>query len=301
MPQEFEYWLDGVPVIFNADSSTKEFEVWLDGVPVIDAEITEIAANLSVTLGSCILSSTGAVLVKASVSATLADATLSSTASVLVQASLAATLDAATLSSTVQTTTFVSLTKTLDDATLSSQAVIPIIATVNVTLDAATLTSSVSTIFSIADLNVTLDNATLSSTVSVSTLINLDVTLGDVTSFSEVETIGEGLLTDAEQRAVAFLADFQVEETLRNNIYYGESAVFAGDGVDDLDRIIARMNRNRNIRPRPTYTILVGDRPRNCNIEDIFAIRNRFVEFYGDVANPSVFEPPVTSTVPFAP
>lgn len=99
------------------------------------------------------------------------------------------------------------------------------------------------------------------------------------------------LLTHEQHVEIAVIGQFYVEETLYNSIIYGESAVFSGDGVDDLDQVSARMIRNGIIHPAPTYTILLGDRPRRCLVDDIFAIRDEFVIIYGAVANPSVFKP----------
>lgn len=105
------------------------------------------------------------------------------------------------------------------------------------------------------------------------------------------------LLAPALHVEIATSANFEIEETLYNNIFYGESAVFSGDGVDDLDKIITRMNRNQSIVPRPFYQIFVGrsetsgtTRWYQLNVEDVQAIRAAFVVIYGEISHPTVFD-----------
>lgn len=73
-----------------------------------------------------------------------------------------------------------------------------------------------------------------------------------------------------------------------------DSVVFTGDGVEDLDRLIARLNENAatNLVLNQRFQCDVGTQYsdwRNFDIDDVYAIREQYIAFYGDVNKPNVY------------
>ena len=82
--------------------------------------------------------------------------------------------------------------------------------------------------------------------------------------------------------------------------YFGElsqdSVVFTGDGVEDLDRLLSRLEENRctNFVRRQRYLCDVGTQYaewRPFDIEDVYAIRCEYIAYYGNVNRPDVYAP----------
>lgn len=98
------------------------------------------------------------------------------------------------------------------------------------------------------------------------------------------------LLTVQEQRLVAQGANWYFDVYMGQNT--GDSVVFSGDGVDDLDRLISVVanGTQRGFK-------MVCDLGRNysvyrpCDIEDVEAIRALFIGWYGDVDKPNAYAP----------
>lgn len=96
------------------------------------------------------------------------------------------------------------------------------------------------------------------------------------------------LMTVPEQRLVAQGANWYFDVYMGQNT--GDSVVFTGDGVDDLDRLIAVVanGTQRGFK-------MVCDVGRNyssyrpCDIEDVQAIRTLFIGWYGTVSKPDAY------------
>ena len=100
------------------------------------------------------------------------------------------------------------------------------------------------------------------------------------------------LLTPAQHRDVARRAIWYFD------CYFGmlteDSVVFTGDGVEDLDRLISRLNNNaeHNFALKQRFQCDVGTQYsdwRNFDIDDVYAIREQYIAFYGDVNRPNVY------------
>ena len=70
--------------------------------------------------------------------------------------------------------------------------------------------------------------------------------------------------------------------------------VFTGDGVEDLDRLISRLNNNANSNRTLNQRFMcdVGTQYSSYkpfDVEDVVAIREQYIAFYGDVNRPNVY------------
>lgn len=93
------------------------------------------------------------------------------------------------------------------------------------------------------------------------------------------------LLTQAEIDDQAKRACWYVQADLRDVNVPGDPYIITGDGVDDLDRLISYMP----IYPRARFEINVGnlfEAYKQCDIEDIRAIRTAYIAYYGNVNKP---------------
>ena len=100
------------------------------------------------------------------------------------------------------------------------------------------------------------------------------------------------LLTPAEHRDIARRAIWYFD------CYFGflseDSVVFTGDGVEDLDRLIGRLNENaaNNRVLHQKFMCDVGTQYSSYkpfDIEDVVAIREQYIAFYGDENKPNVY------------
>ena len=100
------------------------------------------------------------------------------------------------------------------------------------------------------------------------------------------------LLTPAEHRDIARRAIWYFD------CYFGflseDSVVFTGDGVEDLDRLISRLNNNANSNRTLNQRFMcdVGTQYSSYkpfDVEDVVAIREQYIAFYGDVNRPNVY------------
>lgn len=100
------------------------------------------------------------------------------------------------------------------------------------------------------------------------------------------------LLTPEQHKAIAQRAQWYFD------CYFGppgDSVVFTGDGVEDLDQLISRLNANAqyNLQLNQRFMCDVGTQYsdwRNFDIEDVYAIRQQFLDYYGDVNRPDVYQ-----------
>lgn len=100
------------------------------------------------------------------------------------------------------------------------------------------------------------------------------------------------LLTPAQHRDIARRAQWYFD------CYFGalsqDSVIFTGAGVEDLDRLISRLNANAadNRLLNQKFVCDVGTQYatyRPFDIEDVMAIREQFIVFYGNVNRPDVY------------
>ena len=94
------------------------------------------------------------------------------------------------------------------------------------------------------------------------------------------------LLSVPEQRLVAQKANWYFDVYFGQNT--GDSVVFCGDGVDDLDRMIATIANGTNRGGKMTCDLGTDySNYKRCDLEDAQAIRALFVGWYGTVSKPN--------------
>lgn len=92
---------------------------------------------------------------------------------------------------------------------------------------------------------------------------------------------------------------FDVQPPFRNSTALEDACVFTGDGLDDLNRTIGFMSANPQLRVicevGSNGTIPLGNAyPKYlpCDIQDVYAIKDQFIAYYGSVAKPDVYGEP---------
>ena len=108
------------------------------------------------------------------------------------------------------------------------------------------------------------------------------------------------LLTSAQQRDIARRAQWYFD------CYFGppgDSVVFTGDGIEDLDNLTARLNENAatNFNASQRFLCDVGTQYsdwRPFDIEDIYAIRAQYLACYGNVNRPDVYSSGSNTAIP---
>jgi hypothetical protein len=106
-------------------------------------------------------------------------------------------------------------------------------------------------------------------------------------------------LTETEQRRVAQGANWYFDVYFGMNT--GDSVVFTGDGVDDLDRLIEILSTGTfGSTARYMCDVTFGNYSnyRPFDLEDLRAIRNYFIGWYGTVAKPDAYEPRTSVAYP---
>jgi hypothetical protein len=99
------------------------------------------------------------------------------------------------------------------------------------------------------------------------------------------------LLTSDQHRDIAQRAQWYFD------CYFGppgDSVVFTGDGVEDLDELISRLNANaaQNFSSVQRFMCNVGSQYsdwRQFDIEDVYAIKDQFLAYHGNVNRPDVY------------
>jgi hypothetical protein len=89
------------------------------------------------------------------------------------------------------------------------------------------------------------------------------------------------LLTAAQQQAVARRADFFFD--LYMGLGRGDSSIYTGDGVDDLDQVASVIAAGTNIGAK--FTVDVGSQYsdyRRFDVEDLSAIRAQYIALRPD-------------------
>jgi hypothetical protein len=97
-------------------------------------------------------------------------------------------------------------------------------------------------------------------------------------------------LTIEEQKMIARKATWYFD------CYFGmgtdDSVVFTGDGVDDLEMLLARLTSaiaHGGIGVKSRFQVDTGSQYSDWkpfDLEDVYAIRNYYIELYGDVPKP---------------
>lgn len=85
----------------------------------------------------------------------------------------------------------------------------------------------------------------------------------------------------------------------------GDSVVFTGDGVEDLNRLIDRLvfNGTTNYDQSQRFQCDVGAQYsdwRPFDVTDVVAVRTQYIAYYGAVNKPDAYEPEVESSIPVA-
>lgn len=96
------------------------------------------------------------------------------------------------------------------------------------------------------------------------------------------------VLTNAQLDYLARRADWKFEFGTRDARNAIDSAVYTGDGVDDLDRLIARVTGVLG-------SVLIVDVGSSFSdylritVDDVYALRQRFIEVWGTVSKPAAY------------
>jgi hypothetical protein len=71
----------------------------------------------------------------------------------------------------------------------------------------------------------------------------------------------------------------------------GDSVVFTGDGVDDLDRLLSILANGTQRDGKVMCDVAAGNYSdyRRCDMDDIVAIRGYFIGWYGTVSKINVY------------
>jgi hypothetical protein len=94
-------------------------------------------------------------------------------------------------------------------------------------------------------------------------------------------------ITQAEIDSLAQKAFWYVDVQLSQTRVKDDWAIYAGDGLDDLDRLIALMQMNPNGRYKANVGSLTSSY-RWVDASDMLAVRAAFIAFYGNVNKPTV-------------
>lgn len=93
---------------------------------------------------------------------------------------------------------------------------------------------------------------------------------------------------------------FDCQTAPRNTTALPDNCVFTGQGLDDLNRTIGFINYNPSTRiiceVGSHGTVPVGctfPNYKQCDIEDIYAIKDQFIAYYGSVNRPDVYTIPL--------
>lgn len=108
------------------------------------------------------------------------------------------------------------------------------------------------------------------------------------------------LLTSAQHRDIARRAQWYFD------CYFGppgDSVVFTGDGIEDLDELISRLNNNAatNFNASQRFMCDVGTQYsdwRQFDIEDVYAIKDQYLAYYGNVNRPDVYSTGSNTAMP---
>lgn len=97
---------------------------------------------------------------------------------------------------------------------------------------------------------------------------------------------------------------FDCQTAPRNTTALLDNVVFTGQGLADLNRTIAWVNFNPTARiiceVGSDGTVPLGNAyPKYlpCDIQDIYAIKDEFIDYYGSVDRPDAYLPPASAAM----
>jgi hypothetical protein len=106
-------------------------------------------------------------------------------------------------------------------------------------------------------------------------------------------------LDQPTQQYIAQRAHWYIDVYPPGYPYATDNFVLTGEGVEDLDQTIARVEAYGTVRPArlvcevgTTGTVLLGNAfPKylTCDVDDLRAIRTYYIEWYGTVNRPDVY------------
>lgn len=109
-------------------------------------------------------------------------------------------------------------------------------------------------------------------------------------------------LTAEEQREIARRASWYLDVSL-SRWFTGDSAVYPGQGVPDLDYVIQLIASGT--QAGATFFVDVASPAgggqavqKPFDIDDLLAIRSYYIGFYGNVARPNVYTQPPGEAIP---
>lgn len=100
------------------------------------------------------------------------------------------------------------------------------------------------------------------------------------------------LLSSIDHREIARKAHFLFEVNF--GLFSGDSVLLPGDGVDDLDQLISKIESGTFQRMKLSVDMGRDYAAfRNCDLEDLKAIRAAYVGLYGAIAKlGAIYRPP---------
>lgn len=99
------------------------------------------------------------------------------------------------------------------------------------------------------------------------------------------------LLTDAQIDQLAKTASWKFDVDYKD--YKTDPVVFTGDGVEDLDRLIINLSGTFVIQPRVLCDVgMTFSQWRKANVDDVIALKARYIAYYGTVNKPEVYWQP---------
>ena len=103
------------------------------------------------------------------------------------------------------------------------------------------------------------------------------------------------LLPDAQIDRLAQSASWKFDVDYKD--YRTDPVVFTGDGVDDLDKLIVQLSGTFIIQPKVLCDVgSTFSDWRIANVDDVIALKAKYITYYGTVAKPPIMEDFVRGT-----
>lgn len=103
------------------------------------------------------------------------------------------------------------------------------------------------------------------------------------------------VLTDDQLESLARKAEWKFDVSFKNERGADDAVVYTGDGVDDLTKLISRLESMTTSGGTPRYKILCDTGGLFSNyvivtVDDVYALRAKFIEIWGTVAKPPYWD-----------
>lgn len=103
------------------------------------------------------------------------------------------------------------------------------------------------------------------------------------------------VLTDIQLERLARTAEWKFDVSFKNERGADDAVVYTGDGVDDLTKLIDRLESMTTSGGAARYKILcdTGDLFSNyviVTVDDVHALRAKFIEIWGTVSKPPYWD-----------